>query len=406
MQSPVVAAARGEQSGGGSSSSSSHACTARVCEGGGLLQCAGQIHSHHAAIEAANDSPPSKMSRGTEFRARRLFSAPIRSPSGEALKGQLVTGRFDAGEKHETEDDTPASTGDVHSGARRRSTSASSVTVVSSLRHSLFGGAGARPAGDGRRASSHGRRMSFKSMLGGTRPDSGRGRDGGGVAAFAADGSGDSFGRVGGAASGDACTNGAGGDRFLNGDSSSHRYQMMALAAGDPTMPTAFASSSGEEEETASLRKEIYHLNHELDRQIGQRRRLQDELSSERSRNDALTKHNKELLQVYEDKLLGHQRVTCAETEELSSQVETLLHIKRQLFSRVQELESERAKLLAERQLSIKDRACVVCMDRLANTVLFRCKHLVCCDVCGLRLSHCPVCRQAVRDRLTVFVCC
>lgn len=172
-------------------------------------------------------------------------------------------------------------------------------------------------------------------------------------------------------------------------------------------MPTVItADASDEEDEATSLRKEVEHLNSEIELQIEQRRQMQDTLDAERSRGEALAKQNEELLKCYEDKLQGQQHMTSVETQELSSQVDTLLQIKRHLFQRVQELESERAKLLTERQAAMRERTCVVCMDRTANTVLFRCKHLVCCEVCASKVSDCPVCRQAVRDRLTVFVCC
>ncbi|CAE7540925.1 rngB [Symbiodinium natans] len=64
----------------------------------------------------------------------------------------------------------------------------------------------------------------------------------------------------------------------------------------------------------------------------------------------------------------------------------------------------ERADLLSQREEAVSDRSCIACLDRLANTVLLRCRHLCVCDGCARKLTHCPVCRQTVRDRLTVYM--
>jgi len=158
------------------------------------------------------------------------------------------------------------------------------------------------------------------------------------------------------------------------------------------------------DEASARIVNESAQLKRELERQIEQRKALQKSLASERAKSEALSRQNQELMQAAEERLKSQQRISCAETSELSDQVDALLMIKRQLYRRIQELEAERTVMLNDREAAMGDRACVVCMDRVANTVLLRCKHLVCCEECSTHLSHCPVCRQPVRDRLPVFV--
>lgn len=167
---------------------------------------------------------------------------------------------------------------------------------------------------------------------------------------------------------------------------------------------SSVASNESPEEELQRLRAELSHLRRDLEHQAEQRRLMQTSLASERSRCEGLARQNEELQHAAEERLIGQQRVTAAETSELSSQVDALLLVKRQLFQRIQALEAERSVLLAEREEAAGERLCVACMDRLANTVLLRCKHLVCCENCAKRVSHCPICRQPVRDRLTVFM--
>lgn len=175
-------------------------------------------------------------------------------------------------------------------------------------------------------------------------------------------------------------------------------------AAQDSGDSSSACSNESPEEERERLRAALAHLHRDLEHQAEQRRLIQASLASERSRCEGLARQNEELQKAAEERLLGQQRVTWAETSELSSQVDALLLVKKQLFQRIQALEAERGILLAEREETASERLCVACMDRLANTVLLRCKHLVCCENCAKRVTHCPVCRQSVRDRLTVFM--
>lgn len=158
------------------------------------------------------------------------------------------------------------------------------------------------------------------------------------------------------------------------------------------------------EQELRRLRAEVTHLRKDLDHQGEQRKLMQASLASERSRCESLARHNEELLQAAEERLMGQQRVSAAETSELSSQVDALLLVKKQLFQRIQAMDAERSRLIAEREDAAGERLCVACMDRLANTVLMRCRHLVCCESCARKVGQCPICRQPVKDRLTVFM--
>ncbi|CAJ1404110.1 unnamed protein product [Effrenium voratum] len=155
------------------------------------------------------------------------------------------------------------------------------------------------------------------------------------------------------------------------------------------------------------IRSELRQQEKELEHQLELRRVLQASLNSERERSAELAKTNAlnaELLRACEEKLQGQRRVSDADTQELADQVDALLLLKRQLYQRIQSLEQERTSLLSQREEAVSDRSCVACLDRLANTVLLRCRHLCCCEGCAKRVTQCPVCRQNVRDRITVFM--
>jgi len=164
------------------------------------------------------------------------------------------------------------------------------------------------------------------------------------------------------------------------------------------------ADSDEGDDELQRLQRQVLHLQKDLDHQSEARRAIQANLASERDRAEALEKQNQELGKAAEDRVKGLQRVNDVETSELASQVEALLLVKRQLYQRLQSMDAERSRLLSERIETVSDRACVACLDRLANTVLLRCRHLCCCEGCAKKLTHCPVCRQSVRDRMTVFM--
>ena len=54
---------------------------------------------------------------------------------------------------------------------------------------------------------------------------------------------------------------------------------------------------------------------------------------------------------------------------------------------------------------------CTICLNAIADTVLYRCGHLCVCYMCGLNLREttsttgvkCPVCRAPVHDILRVY---
>ncbi|CAE7757606.1 rngB [Symbiodinium microadriaticum] len=159
-----------------------------------------------------------------------------------------------------------------------------------------------------------------------------------------------------------------------------------------------------DEEELVNLRIELQQCKRQLSHQSELRQVLQATLDSEREKSAGLVKDNEELQRAAEETLQGQRQVSDAETTELESQVDALLCLKRQLYQRIQALEQERAALLTQRQEAVSERCCIACLDHLANTVLLRCRHLCVCDECAPRVTECPICRQKVRDRLTVFM--
>ena len=46
---------------------------------------------------------------------------------------------------------------------------------------------------------------------------------------------------------------------------------------------------------------------------------------------------------------------------------------------------------------------CCICLTNQRNTVFQPCGHLCCCDECG-NLDQCPVCREAITNKLKVYI--
>lgn len=53
-------------------------------------------------------------------------------------------------------------------------------------------------------------------------------------------------------------------------------------------------------------------------------------------------------------------------------------------------------KLAALKRLSVKENACTLCFDNLANVQLLPCKHKGFCDSCSSQLELCPMCRHTI----------
>mmetsp|Transcript_124665 Transcript_124665/g.248844 ORF Transcript_124665/g.248844 Transcript_124665/m.248844 type:complete len:252 (+) Transcript_124665:63-818(+) len=172
-------------------------------------------------------------------------------------------------------------------------------------------------------------------------------------------------------------------------------------ASGDIS-PTAEALVG----DAAGLRELAESLRLDRDHQVEQRKIAQRREAQERFRADNLAKQNHDLMQAAEERLQclqGHQHMSDIETSELSAQVQALLHVKKNLFRRLQDMEAERNSLVREVERASGEHLCVACCDRLANTVILRCRHLCVCDGCARKLTNCPICRQPVKDRLVVF---
>jgi len=54
-------------------------------------------------------------------------------------------------------------------------------------------------------------------------------------------------------------------------------------------------------------------------------------------------------------------------------------------------------KLAALKRLSVKENACTLCFDSLANVQLMPCKHKGFCDGCATQLEVCPMCRHSIQ---------
>ncbi|XP_014667534.1 PREDICTED: RING finger and SPRY domain-containing protein 1-like [Priapulus caudatus] len=67
------------------------------------------------------------------------------------------------------------------------------------------------------------------------------------------------------------------------------------------------------------------------------------------------------------------------------------------LEEKIQVPRKNRLELL--RQMSIKEDACSLCFDQMANVKLVPCKHTGFCMMCSIQLEQCPICRADIIDR-------
>ena len=46
---------------------------------------------------------------------------------------------------------------------------------------------------------------------------------------------------------------------------------------------------------------------------------------------------------------------------------------------------------------------CSICCERNKNTIFYPCKHKASCKDCSEKLKECPICRQAIQDRIVPY---
>jgi len=68
----------------------------------------------------------------------------------------------------------------------------------------------------------------------------------------------------------------------------------------------------------------------------------------------------------------------------------------------------EEQKSLEEKMEDLKQqmetvRTCVLCIDRDKN-IKFNCGHVVACSECAQKINDCPVCRQPITKKETVYL--
>lgn len=76
------------------------------------------------------------------------------------------------------------------------------------------------------------------------------------------------------------------------------------------------------------------------------------------------------------------------------------------LNGEVRELQRRLRAVQRLRSDEMRPSACVVCLERAANSVSLPCKHLALCNNCGARpdVTCCPICRCEIEDRVDVFL--
>jgi len=51
-----------------------------------------------------------------------------------------------------------------------------------------------------------------------------------------------------------------------------------------------------------------------------------------------------------------------------------------------------------------QDRSCVVCMEKERKVLLLPCKHVCLCESCSVSVDVCPLCREMINSKTTVFI--
>ncbi|XP_033740390.1 putative inhibitor of apoptosis [Pecten maximus] len=66
-----------------------------------------------------------------------------------------------------------------------------------------------------------------------------------------------------------------------------------------------------------------------------------------------------------------------------------------------EELEIQR--LFEENELLKRQTYCLVCEEEPRQITYLPCGHLVCCGICGLAQTECPICKETITGRITTF---
>ncbi|ODM92278.1 RING finger and SPRY domain-containing protein 1 [Orchesella cincta] len=55
------------------------------------------------------------------------------------------------------------------------------------------------------------------------------------------------------------------------------------------------------------------------------------------------------------------------------------------------------------RKVSVKENSCTLCFDHVANVRLLPCEHCGFCSTCADQIENCPLCRQPIENKLTLY---
>ena len=56
-----------------------------------------------------------------------------------------------------------------------------------------------------------------------------------------------------------------------------------------------------------------------------------------------------------------------------------------------------------EGQTSDDSKLCKICLSEEIKVVFLPCGHLVCCEQCANRVSHCPICRKYINGTVKAY---
>lgn len=143
----------------------------------------------------------------------------------------------------------------------------------------------------------------------------------------------------------------------------------------------------------ADLSPLVYELSNEQEIIKDELRRLKPEI-------EALTKENQELekklreLEVEDVCIMGKTLPRNKPTD--IKKIAGVLKIVRELE---RDLTALQERIWAERE---DQKQCIICVEKLADTVLVPCGHLF-CSICSRAVDQCPNCRRRIERRIKTF---
>jgi len=160
-------------------------------------------------------------------------------------------------------------------------------------------------------------------------------------------------------------------------------------------------SAPGNSDESLYLKKNIEHLRLS-------KRQLEGQVESLEDRVLFLEQQNQQYKSLYEQSKSSLMSGDSGgmELSNLQQQLCAVQLLKDALNAENLELQQKLKAIQNAGKNEVKQNACVICMDNLANVVCLPCKHLSLCSFCCRQneVTSCPICRSEISDKIQIFI--